>query len=109
MADTTHGTPAADVSTAARNTSSHTPDADPFDPCPGFAGLFSDINDSILAMHKLLDEAMPTDLSVVLIDALQLISLRCQIGLQLASGAQVEYTPTEIRILNPHTAQLCGF
>lgn len=110
MADTAHGTSAADVSTAARNASNNPLNStDPFDPAPGLVALFSDINDSILAMRQLLEEAIPTDLGIVLTDALQMVSLRCQIGLKLASGTPVEDTPTDTRILHPHTAALCGF
>lgn len=110
MADTLSGTSIADMQSAARNASNNTPDStDQFDPAPGLVALFSDINDSILAMRQLLEEAIPTDLGIVLTDALQIVSLRCQIGLELASGTPVEYTPTDTRILHPHTAALCGF
>lgn len=111
MADTLSGTSIADMQSAAHNASNNTPDStDPFDhPAPGLVALFSDFNDSILAMRQLLEEAIPTDLGIVLTDALQMVGLRCQIGLKLASDTPVEYTPTDTRILHPHTAALCGF
>lgn len=101
MADTTTGT-------SAPNAGNNTPEAESFDLYLGLADLFCDINDTVLAIREMLEAADPTDLSVILLDTLRLLSLRCEIGQKLASQADIEYTQTDIKILDPHTAKLCG-